>query len=87
MENQDNQTIILKNEDGEEREFELVSTLSVEENEYAILADLDSEDAVAMRIEGEGETAALIPVVDDEEFEEVAAAYDSISPEELGYSE
>ena len=54
MENQDNQTIILKNEDGEEREFELVCTLSVEENEYAILADLDSEAAVAMRIEGEG---------------------------------
>ena len=87
MENQDNHTIILKNEDGEEHEFELVCTLSVQENEYAILADLDSEDDVAMRIEGEGETAALIPVEDDEEFEEVAAAYDAISPEELGYSE
>ncbi|MCH4072753.1 DUF1292 domain-containing protein [Pseudoramibacter sp.] len=87
MQNEDNQIIFLKNDEGQEQQFELICTLDLEEREYVILADPDSDDAIAMRIEGEGETAELIPVDDDEEFAEVAAAYDAISPEELGYTE
>lgn len=76
--------IMLKNEDGEERAFELVCTFDVDDKTYAILADTDSDDAVAMRVEGETEEdTMLVPVTDDAEFEAVAKAYDDIDPEDL----
>ena len=82
------ETIMLKNEAGEEKAFELVCTLSVEEKNYAILADADLDEAIAMRIEGdenEDEAMALVPVDDEAEFQAVADAYDPIDPDELGF--
>lgn len=81
------ETIMLKNEAGEEKAFELVCTLSVEEKNYAILADADSDEAIAMRIEGDekDETMVLVPVDDEAEFQAVAEAYDQIDPDELGF--
>ena len=82
------ETIMLKNEAGKEKAFELVYTLSVEEKNYAILADADSDEAIAMRIEGdenEDEAMALVPVDDEAEFQAVADAYDQIDPDELGF--
>ena len=76
--------VILLDENGEEQVFELVVTLDVGEKTYAILAQDGSEDAFAVRIEGDlnDEEAELVPVVDDEEFAMVAAAYDELDFEE-----
>ena len=76
--------VILLDENGEEQVFELVVTLDVGEKTYAILPQDGSEDAFAVRIEGDidDEEAELVPVVDDEEFAMVAAAYDELDFEE-----
>ncbi len=76
--------IILLDENGEEQAFELVVTLDVGEKTYAILAQEGSDDAFAVRIEGDinDEEAELVPVVDDEEFALVAAAYEELDFEE-----
>lgn len=74
-----NHKVTLLDEDGNEIEFELVVTLDVGENTYAILAQENGEDAFPCRVEEEADgKSALIPVESEEEFAAVAAAYDEI---------
>ncbi len=76
--------IMLVDDNGEEQLFELVVTFDVGEKTYAILAQENSDDAFAVRIEGDinDEEAELVPVFDDEEFAQVAAAYEELDFEE-----
>ncbi|MEG0641940.1 MAG: DUF1292 domain-containing protein [Clostridium sp.] len=72
--------ISLTDEEGVERDFEVITVLKVEETEYAILYDVDSredEDAVVFRIAQDDEGSDILEVVeDDAEFDKVAAVYE-----------
>lgn len=84
--------IMLYDEDGNENEFEVVATLEVEENEYAILLPRDDsrdpdaeevDEAYVLRIEqdDDGEDV-LIGIDDEEELNMVIEAYEELVREE-----
>ena len=84
MENQDN-IIALKDENGNEVEFEVIATLNIKENDYTILLPLEEEEeevAYIFRIDRDdnGEEL-LVPVEEDEEFQLVQEAYESLMEE------
>ncbi|MBU3195708.1 DUF1292 domain-containing protein [Clostridium algidicarnis] len=78
-------TVVLKDEEGNEIEFEIITKFDIEENEYLIVASMqESEtDAIALKIlkDSEGDDI-LVTVDDDEEFEIVAEAYSAIFSED-----
>lgn len=74
--------ITLINEAGEEEEFEIVLTLEAQGNEYAILLPVDDEDcdeALVFRIDSDEEGDLLLPIEDEEEYQNVVAAYEVIA--------
>ena len=79
MEEMEN-VIVLKDEDGVETQFEIITDLEVEGNVYYILYPLgeeESDDAVAMKVEVDDEGNEVLTVIeDDAEFEMVAGAYE-----------
>ncbi|OPJ63624.1 DUF1292 domain-containing protein [Clostridium oryzae] len=80
MEN-DMEKIVLKDEDGEEREFDVVTKLDIEDKEYVIVVPSDGseEEAIALRIENdENGGYSLITIEDEEEFQIVCDAYNTI---------
>lgn len=77
-------TIVLKDEDGEEIEFELVMKFEIEEQEYVILAPIEDEEteAVALRVEkDENGEDIFITIEDDTEFDMVSEAYETLMEE------
>lgn len=86
MDDKDFGTIFLYDEDGNEVEFEVVTKLDIEGKEYVIVTPLDEEtdDAIALRIEkGEDGEEVLVTVEDDEEFEMIEEAYETLFAEDL----
>ncbi len=87
MEEREN-IIRLTDEEGQEEDFEVIMTFGLNDNEYAILASADSDEeseAYAFRIEHEDKEKgeySLVSVEDDEEYENVATAYESLIGEE-----
>lgn len=80
MEN-DISTIVLTDENGEEREFEVITKLDIEEKEYVIVVPTDEEevDAIALKIEkGKNGEEVLVTIEDEDEFAMVSEAYDLI---------
>lgn len=79
--------ITLLDEEGKEQDFEVIMTLEVEGNEYAILAPVDSdedEDAYVFKIVYENEDEySLVTIEDDEEYDNVVAAYETLMDEEM----
>ena len=73
-------TIILLDDEGNEIEFELVITIEKEGIEYALLKNLEdeSEDMFAFRIDKDDEGDVLIPIEDDEEILMIQDVYDEI---------
>lgn len=83
--------IVLTDEDGEDHEFELIEILEVGDNEYAVLAPLDGEDAEAEDTVEDDEGEAIIlrvetdengdrvfsDIEDDAEWEQVAEVWES----------
>jgi uncharacterized protein YrzB (UPF0473 family) len=85
MEN-DTNTIVLNDEEGNEIEFDVITKLDIEDKEYLIVApkDDDSEDAIVLRIDqDEDGNDILVTVEDDEEFELVEEAYDALFSEDI----
>ncbi len=82
MENENKISLI--DDNGNENEFEIIATLEVKDNEYAILLPLDeeTEEGVVFRIIEENGEEILEYVEDDEEFDMVAQAYEAILEEE-----
>lgn len=76
--------IVLVDEDGTERSYELVATLEIEERKYALLAENEETDDVYAFIVDEDEKGemTLSPVEDEEEFAQVAEAYDALFDED-----
>jgi uncharacterized protein YrzB (UPF0473 family) len=79
-------TILLFDENGDEVEFEVITKLDIEDKEYVIVTpmDEDSDDAIALRIEkGEDGEEVLVTVEDDDEFEMIEEAYETLFAEDL----
>lgn len=84
--------IVLYDEDGNETEFEVVATLEVEDNEYAILLPRDDDrdpeaeivdEAYVLRIEqDENGEDILVGIEDEEELNMVIDAYEELVKEE-----
>lgn len=81
--------IILMDEDGVEREFELVISFDIKDKTYALLAESEESDDVFPFIieEDENGEMTLLPVEDDAEFELISETYDQIMEEEFGDDE
>lgn len=81
---QEENILLLIDEDGEEVEFEIIAKFSIEENEYvALLPTENEEDGVYLfKIEyDENEDYILVNIEDQDEFSDVAAAYEAINDE------
>lgn len=80
----DEQMIVLVDEDGTERSFELVASLDIEDKNYVLLAENEESDDVYAFIVSEDENGemTLSPVEDEAEFAKVAEAYDALFDEE-----
>jgi uncharacterized protein YrzB (UPF0473 family) len=84
MEN-DVSTIVLTDENGEEKEFDVITKLDIEGKEYVIVIPSDGgeEEAVALRIDqDEDGEDILVSIEDEDEFAMVAEAYELIFSEE-----
>jgi len=72
----ESQTIVLTDEEGQEHEFEIINVLEVDDGEYAILVNLEDDQAIALRLErDEGGQEFLVEIDDDEEWDRVAKAW------------
>jgi uncharacterized protein YrzB (UPF0473 family) len=77
-------TIVLKDENGNEVEFELIMKFDIEDKEYVIVAPVEDEeaDAFAFRIDkDENGESLFVTIEDDSEFEMVQEAYETLSLE------
>lgn len=80
--------VVLLDEDGAEHEFEVLDIIEVDGAEYAILFPVEEEDeevdeAIILKIgTDENGEEILHEIEDDEEWEKVADAYDSMMEEE-----
>ncbi|WP_032121845.1 DUF1292 domain-containing protein [Clostridium amazonitimonense] len=84
MEN-DVSTILLKDEDGNEVEFEVITKFDIEENEYVIVASMEESEteAIALKIlKDDDGNDILVTVEDEDEFELIAEAYGAIFSED-----
>ncbi|MBZ9687811.1 DUF1292 domain-containing protein [Clostridium estertheticum] len=79
------ETILLNDEEGNEIEFDVLTKLDIEDREYLIVAPTGEEDidAIALRIDKDAEgDDILVTIEDDEEFEMISEAYETIFSEE-----
>ncbi len=83
MEEKEN-IITLIDEEGQEEDFEVIVTLESEGNEYAVLAPAGSGedvDAYVFKIvydDDDENDYSLVSIEDDEEYENVVAAYEAL---------
>jgi uncharacterized protein YrzB (UPF0473 family) len=84
MEN-DISTIVLTDENGEEKDFDVVTKLDIENKEYVIVipSDEDEVDAIALRIDKDDNGEEVLVTIDDEdEFAMVSEAYELVFSDE-----
>ena len=84
--------IVLYDEDGNESEFEVIATLEVDENEYAVLLptdinySFDSDEASEVYIlrmeQDENNEDILVGIEDEEELNFVISAYEELIKDE-----
>lgn len=82
----DMERITLLDEEGIETEFEVITKLDIEENEYVIVTPVDGEEdeAIVLKIVLDEEGNEVLASVDDEEeFEMVAEAYETLFSDDL----
>jgi uncharacterized protein YrzB (UPF0473 family) len=80
------ETIMLNDEEGNEIEFDVITKLDIEDKEYVIVAPTGEEDidAVALRVDKDTEgNDILVTVEDDAEFEMISQAYDAVFSDDL----
>lgn len=83
----DLENIILKDENGQNSEFEVVTKFDIEDNEYVIVIPKDnkkSEEAIALRIDKDlNGNDILSTVEDDDEFSNVAKVYEELFEDDI----
>lgn len=72
--------VTLYDEEGNAVEFEVITQLEIEDNEYFIVvpANEDVEEAVALKVVMDGDDEILVPVEDENELMIVSEAYDML---------
>ncbi len=82
-------TVVLTDEEGNEHEFMVVDILEVEGSEYAILLPMtgdevqEEEEAIILKIETDEEgEELLVSIEDDNEWDKVAQAWEEMLAEE-----
>ena len=81
--------VTLTDEEGIEREFDIIGTLQMDGNDYFALVAVDGNEdeyIVLKAIEEDGEEV-LITIDDDDEFDRVADAFDNEMMEEYDLDE
>jgi len=90
MENFDFETVTLTDEEGVERDFEVIGSLDLDDNVYLALVPADGEDSdeyiILKLVEEDGEEV-LITIDDDDEFDKVADAFENEVLAEYDYDE
>ncbi|MCY6372319.1 DUF1292 domain-containing protein [Clostridium ganghwense] len=84
MENEFN-TIILRDENNNEVEFELIMKFDIEDKGYVIVTPMESdeEEAIAFRIDkDENNEDIFVTIENDDEFRMVTEAYETLSLEQ-----
>ena len=77
--------LLLLDENGEETEFEVITKLDIEENEYFLLSPMNEyeEVVIAMKvIKDENDEEILVPVESDFEIEMIEEAYATLFADE-----
>lgn len=89
MSEEQSDTLVLMDEDGQEHQFQVLDILEVEGTEYVVLLPADQEDededevAEVLRIEtDENGDEILVELDDEDELEKVARAWEESSAEE-----
>lgn len=80
----DNEIIHLVDDEGNEVEFELISSFELDDTKYAVVAplDSDSDDAYILRVEqDENGEDLFVGIEDEEEFNDVVEAYNELMDE------
>ena len=80
------ETILLYDEEGKEIEFDVLTKLDIKDKEYVIVAPTGEEDidAIALRVDKDAEgNDILVTIEDDEEFEMISEAYDTVFSDEI----
>lgn len=81
----------LIDEEGIEREFEIILTLEAEGKDYAILLPLEEDEvdeALVFRIDTDEEGDVLVALEDEEEYQIVVDVYNTLMEEEgLNYDD
>ena len=80
------ETILLNDEEGKEIEFDVLTKLDIEDKEYLIVTRTgeDDVDAIALRVDKDGEgNEILVTIEDDEEFEMISEAYEAVFSDEF----
>jgi uncharacterized protein YrzB (UPF0473 family) len=80
---EEDEVIVLTDEEGQEHEFNLVDTITVNDKEYAILQPVDEDEAIILKfgIDDDG-NEVLYDIEDDDEWEHVADAWQEMSQED-----
>lgn len=80
-------TLTLLDENGDEAEFEVITKLDIEEKEYVIVAPKgasEEAEAIILKIDTDDDgNDILYTVEDDEEFDIVSEAYETLFSEGL----
>ena len=81
--------VTLTDEEGVERDFDIIGTLQMDGNDYFALVavDGDEDEYIILKSVVEDGEEVLITVDDDEEFDKVADAFDDELMEEVDYDE
>ncbi|WP_053956497.1 DUF1292 domain-containing protein [Inediibacterium massiliense] len=75
--------VTLLDEEGKKEDMEVVDTIEMEENKYALLAPIgEDEDAYVYKVVEKDGKEEYIPVEDDDEFNMVLEEYESYFDEE-----
>ncbi|NDI33551.1 DUF1292 domain-containing protein [Chengkuizengella sediminis] len=80
----DEQSFIITDDQGNEYEMSIVYTFSVVDDQYAVLIDNNNPegDGVIFKLVEEGEENFLEPIESDDEWQRVVAIYEEIVAEE-----
>jgi len=85
-EHEDEEIFVVTDDDGTEHELVMVYSFDVENRAYAVLLDRNDPEAdgFIFRIEEEDDSAFLVDIEDQEEWEKAAAVYNQMMEEDQG---
>ena len=89
MEELEPDRVTLTDEEGVEREFDIISTLELDGNEYFALVAVegDEDEYIILKVVEEDGEEVLITIDDDDEFDRVADAFDNEMMDEIDLDE